>query len=73
MISGLTGNAEGRKLLKQQRNVLNCLVTLTRHESLSISKDASLALLNMSADEDCISSLLPEKSSEQVINNLIDN
>lgn len=48
---GVTGSAEGRELLLKFPDSLTELIALTQDSSTSISKDAALALINITADE----------------------
>lgn len=55
---GVTGTAEGRELLLGIPEILRQLILLLQDETCAIAKDASLALINLSGDEDGASALL---------------
>nr|XP_031831920.1 protein HGH1 homolog [Nomia melanderi] len=50
-VLGVTGSAEGRELLLKFPESLTDLIALTQDSSTSISKNAALALINITADE----------------------
>lgn len=50
-IVGVTGSAEGRELLLKLPDLLTQLIALTQDSSTAISKDAALALINITGDE----------------------
>lgn len=53
-----TGSAKGREVLLKLPNLLSRLIALTQDSSTAISKDAALALVNISADETGANALL---------------
>ena len=57
-VLGLTGSKDGVKLLSQMPKLLSKLVPLMSDETKSIAKDASLALINLSADKDAAKTIL---------------
>ncbi|XP_050490649.1 protein HGH1 homolog [Bombus huntii] len=50
-ILSVTGTTEGRELLLKLPDLLTQLIALTQDSSAAISKDAALALINITADE----------------------
>lgn len=57
-VSGLTGTEAGRLMLLQNSLLLTSLISHTRDLCESIAKDACLALVNISADEQGAKTLL---------------
>ncbi|OXU29606.1 hypothetical protein TSAR_010730 [Trichomalopsis sarcophagae] len=57
-VLGVTGTPEGRELLLGIPEILRQLILLLQDETSVIAKDASLALINLSGDEDGASALL---------------
>nr|CAG4637150.1 EOG090X08WK [Ceriodaphnia reticulata]SVE73038.1 EOG090X08WK [Ceriodaphnia reticulata] len=66
---GLTGTAEGRHLLIETSSVFRNLCQLLNDSQKSVATDASLALINLSADEDIIPALTAEGT--EVIENML--
>nr|CAG4651117.1 EOG090X08WK [Simocephalus serrulatus]SVE94340.1 EOG090X08WK [Simocephalus serrulatus] len=66
---GLTGTAEGRQLLIKTNSVFKNLCQLLNDSQKSVATDASLALINLSADEEIIESLVTEGTD--VIENML--
>lgn len=54
----MTGTAEGRELLLKLPEILKQLVVLTQNSSVPISKDAVLALINITGDESGANAML---------------
>ncbi|XP_034180973.1 protein HGH1 homolog [Osmia lignaria lignaria] len=50
-VLSVTGSAEGRELLLKLPDILTQLIALTQDSSAAISKDAALALINITGDE----------------------
>ncbi|XP_076230859.1 protein HGH1 homolog isoform X2 [Calliopsis andreniformis] len=50
-VLSVTGTSEGRELLLKHPDLLTQLIVLTQDSSVAISKDAALALINITADE----------------------
>lgn len=59
----MTGTAEGRQLLINSPSIFKNLCQLLSDTQKSIATDASLALINLSADEEMIKPLLAEGSN----------
>nr|SVE75227.1 EOG090X08WK [Daphnia dolichocephala] len=66
---GLTGTADGRQLLLKTSCIVKNLCHLLNDDQPSIAKDASLALINLSADEEVIPALVAEEMG--VIENML--
>ncbi|XP_076180006.1 protein HGH1 homolog [Ptiloglossa arizonensis] len=50
-VLSITGSSEGRELLLKHPDLLTNLIALIQDSSTAVSKDAALALINMTADE----------------------
>ncbi|XP_014204089.1 protein HGH1 homolog [Copidosoma floridanum] len=75
-VLGVTGTPEGRQLLLGIPEIVRQLILLLQDESFAIAKDASLALINISGDEEGASALLiisevSKCSSDKKTDNLI--
>jgi len=57
-ILGLTGTADGLKALSSDKPIQSSLVSLVSDPAEVIASDACLALINLSADQACVPSLL---------------
>lgn len=66
---GLTGTPDGRQLLINTSTILQNLCNLLNDSQKSIATDASLALINLSADEDVVDILVAEGS--KIIENML--
>nr|SVE83752.1 EOG090X08WK [Daphnia pulex] len=66
---GLTGTADGRQMLINTPCVVKNLCKLLNDYQKSVAKDASLALINLSADEDLTSTLVTEGT--EIIENML--
>ena len=62
VFAGLTGTPEGRQLLINASSVVKNLCLLLNDQQKSIATDASLALVNLSADEDIAPYLFADTS-----------
>lgn len=58
--AGLTGNPESRKLIQQCPKIIHSLFCLCMDFEPTVAKEALLALVNISADEDGAAILLKE-------------
>ncbi len=62
-VLGLTGSEEGREWIKQNKDVLKSLLDLLEDQNEIISKDAHLAIVNLSADRgvvECLVNYMPQ-------------
>nr|CAG4649473.1 EOG090X08WK [Scapholeberis mucronata]SVE93719.1 EOG090X08WK [Scapholeberis mucronata] len=66
---GLTGTADGRQLLTKTSAIFKNLCQLLNDSQQSVATDASLALINLSADQDVVDTLIGEGTD--VIDNML--
>ena len=57
----MTGSVEGRSLLYKETKILDLLTKLTSDNMPGVARDACLALVNLSADEEGSLALLSDK------------
>ncbi len=57
-VVGLTGSRGGHLLIQGNQEILKCLLSLTKDAQPLISRDAYLALVNLSAVEDLVDAIL---------------
>ena len=69
-LTGLSGTAEGRQLLAGTPSIVKNLCSLLNHEQKSVATDASLTLVNLSADENIAPLLLTDDIN--IINIMLD-
>ncbi len=62
-MTGLTGTKEGRDSLLESTKICGNLCLLMNDNQPSVAKDASLALVNLSADEELVPKFLTQHSS----------
>ena len=66
---GLTGTADGRQLLVKTSSIFKNLCQLLNDTQKSVATDASLALINLSADEEVAETLI--KEDRDVVDNML--
>lgn len=71
-VLGMTGSEEGRSLIKNSQEVTRLLLELTTDEQPVISKDAHLAVLNLSAVDEIAQHLIDIGAISRFVDFLVD-